>query len=88
MSVIELNLEDDLTALLHQSNQPLQKTVHEIVVLELYRRGSISSGKAAQLLDLSRWAFIQHASRLGIAFYDMTDDEWDSENKAVQTLCQ
>ncbi len=45
MSVINLNLEDDLTALLHESNQPIQKTVREFVVLELYRRGAISSAK-------------------------------------------
>jgi len=88
MSVINLNLEDDLTALLHQSNQPVQETVREFVVLELYRRGSISSGKAAQLLDMSRWDFIHHASRLGVAFFDMTSDEWHDEKTQIESLCR
>lgn len=87
MSVINLNLEDDLTALLHESNQPVQKTVHEFVVLELYRRGAISSGKAAQSLDMSRWDFIHHASRLGVAFFDMTGDEWQNEKNQIESLC-
>ncbi len=79
MSAIQLDLEEDLTALLRQSNQPVQSTVREFVVLELYRRGAISSGKAAQSLAMSRWEFIHHASRLDIAFFDMTDEEWENE---------
>lgn len=86
MSVINLNLEDDLMALLHQSNQPIQKTVREFVVLELYRRGAISSGKAAQSLDMSRLEFIHHASRLGVAFFDMTGDEWQNEKTQIESL--
>ncbi len=87
MNVINLNLEDDLTALLHESNQPIQKTVREFVVLELYRRGAISSGKAARSLDMSRWDFIHYASRLGVAFFDMTSDEWQSEKTQIESLC-
>lgn len=87
MSVINLNLEDDLTALLHESNQPIHNTVREFVVLELYRRGAISSGKAAQSLHMTRWDFIHYASRLGIAFFDMTDDEWQNEKKQLESLC-
>ena len=45
MSVINLELEDDLTALLYQQNQPLQITVREFVVLELYRRGAFRAAK-------------------------------------------
>ncbi len=86
MNTINLNLEEDLTALLRQSNQPVQSTVREFVVLELYRRGTISSGKAAQLLGMSRWEFIHYASRLGIAFFDMTDEEWQSEKAQVKAL--
>lgn len=87
MSVIHLNLEDDLTALLHETNQPVQETVREFVVLELYRRGAISSGKAAQSLKMSRRDFIHHASRLGVAFFDMTGDEWQNEKAQIESLC-
>lgn len=54
MSTISIDLEEDLVALLHQSNQPVARAVREFIVLELYRRGAISSGKAAQLLGMSR----------------------------------
>lgn len=88
MNVINVSLEDDLTALLHESNQPVQQTVREFVVLELYRRGEISSGKAAESLKMSRWDFIHYASRLGVAFFDMTSDEWQNEKSQIESLCK
>lgn len=86
MRAINLNLENDLAALLHQSNQPLQETVREFVVLELYRRGTISSGKAAQSLGMPRFDFVRYASRLGIAFYEMTPDEWENEKAQISRI--
>lgn len=86
MKAINLNLEDDLVALLQATNQPVHHAAREFIVLELYRRGTISSGKAAELLNMSRWEFIRYASRLGIAFFDMTDDEWQNERLQAQTL--
>lgn len=79
MSKVAIDLDDALAALLHQTNLPVQQAAQEMIVLELYRRGSISSGKAAELLGTSRLAFHEHASRLGIPFFDMTEDEWAAE---------
>jgi len=54
--------------------------------VQLYRRGAISSGKAAELLGTSRLAFIQHASGLGIPYLEMTEDEWAAEKAASESL--
>ena len=86
MSAIQLDLEEDIAVLLQGSNRPVHQVARELIVLELYRRGTISSGKAAQLLDMSRFEFIRHASRLGIAFFDLTDDEWKAEQAHAETL--
>ncbi|HEY0602677.1 MAG TPA: UPF0175 family protein [Herpetosiphonaceae bacterium] len=86
MSAVTVQLDEELAALLSGSNQPLQQTARELIVLELYRRGTISSGKAAQLLGMSRFDFVQHASRLGIPFLDMTEDEWAAERAQLETL--
>ena len=74
MSSVRIEIDEALAALLHQTNQPVQAAAREMIVLELYRRGAISSGKAADLLSISRLAFIQHASKLGIPYLEMTDD--------------
>ena len=47
MSLVTVTLDADLAVLLQELNQPIQETAREMIVLELYRRGSISSGKAA-----------------------------------------
>lgn len=79
MPPVTVTLDTDLATLLQKRDQPIQKTACEMIILELYRQGSISSGKAAQLLDMSRWEFIQHASQLGIAFFDLNAEEWQRE---------
>jgi predicted HTH domain antitoxin len=57
-----------------------------MIVLELYPRGTISSGKAAELLGMQRIDFIQHASRLGIPYIAMTEDEWKAEMANLESL--
>jgi predicted HTH domain antitoxin len=86
MSNVTLELEDDLVSLLHQSNQPAEQRAKELIVLELYREGTISSGKAGELLGISRWEFIHNASRVGIPYYEMTEDEWKAERERRQGL--
>jgi predicted HTH domain antitoxin len=86
MNTISIDLEEDLVALLRQSNQPVERAVRELIVLELYRRGAISSGKAAQLLGMARVEFIRYASSLGIPYFTMTEDEWKNERTQSQRL--
>lgn len=85
MTTVTVNLDGDLAAILYNSNQPIQQTAREFITLELYRRGTISSGKAAQLLEMSRFEFIHYSSRLGIPFFDMTEDEWEAEKVQINT---
>ena len=57
------------------------KKVKELTILELYREGEISSGKAAELLNMERFEFIQYSSKLGIPFLEMSEDELDRDIK-------
>ena len=86
MSTITIELEDELMSLLHQSNVPAPQAARELLVLELYRQARISSGKAAELLGMTRWAFVPYAARLGIPYFDMTEDEWTTEHARSETI--
>jgi Uncharacterised protein family (UPF0175) len=86
MSAVKIEIEEPLAALLHHTDQSAPAAGREMIVLELYRRGSISSGKAAELLGTSRLDFIQRASHLGLAYLDMTEDEWAAEKAASESL--
>jgi predicted HTH domain antitoxin len=84
MSTVKVDLDEAVATLLHQTNQPVQEAAREMILLELYRRGTISSGKAAELLGMPRLDFIRYASQLGISFIDMTADEWEAEKAALE----
>jgi predicted HTH domain antitoxin len=79
-------LDDELAALLEQIQQPLEKATREAAVLELYRRGIVSSGKAAELLGMRRFDFVRFADKLGIPFFRMTKEEWEAEKAAAERL--
>lgn len=84
MSTVRVDLDEAVAGLLHETNQPVSEAASEMIVLEPYRRGSVSSGKAAELLGMARTDFIRHASHLGIPFIDMTSDEWEAEKAWVE----
>jgi predicted HTH domain antitoxin len=46
-----------------------------LIVLELYREGTLSSGRGAELLGVSREEFIRHASARGIPYFQLRGDE-------------
>ena len=86
MTVIELKLDARLLDQVQLLGRPLEETVPELIVLELYRRGQLSSGKAAELLNMGRFEFIRYASRLGLPFFDLTESEWKAEVEGLGDL--
>lgn len=85
MSEVTCDLQPELMAILRELGEPAPM-VKECVVIELYRRGLLSSGKAAELLGMNRVAFIHYTGRLGIPFFRMTGDEWEEEARQAQEL--
>lgn len=79
MASTHLDLGEELAGLLSHLNQPVEQSAREMIVLEMYRRSLISSGKAAELLDIPRLDFIRRASELGIPYFRFTDQEWQPE---------
>ncbi|MGH2531388.1 MAG: UPF0175 family protein [Thermomicrobiales bacterium] len=84
--MVTVQIEDELAAFLRDTDAPVEQTAREMIVLELYRRGTISSGRAAILLGMPRIDFIKHASSLGIPYIDMTRDEWEAEMRTIDRL--
>ena len=78
-----VEMTDELAALLGQVQPSLDKAASETAVLELYRRGIISSGKAGELLGMDRFDFVRYADKLGIPFFRMTKEDWEEEKATV-----
>jgi predicted HTH domain antitoxin len=85
-AMVTLQISDELATILDHDEEPIERVALEAIVLELYRRGTISSGKAAELLAVPRYKFIQRASALGIPYFNVTPEELDAEIDLLQSL--
>lgn len=86
MPPVKIELDEDLAALLEDLGRPVKETARELIVLELYRQGELSSGRAAQLLGMEREEFIRHASKQGIPYFQVEGEELDRELDTIKKL--
>ena len=82
-----VTLDDELASLLEQ-DQPLEKAAREALVMDLFRRGKISGGKACELLGLSRVDFVARAKELGTPVLLTTEEDWNTEKAIVDSWLQ
>lgn len=78
---ITITIPSEILSIVAKRRRDIPSRVLEYLILELYRLGEISSGKAAQLLDMERLEFVKFASRLGIPFIDMDKEEIGEDYK-------
>lgn len=86
MSMVTIELDKELLSFFHPLSGRPEDMLKEYLVLELYRRHEVSSGKAAELLGMERFEFVRHASRLGIPYFDMDKNEWAVEMETIRRL--
>jgi hypothetical protein len=86
MVTVNLKLDDDLVEILADTRQPIDDAALEMIVLELYRRGKLSSGRSAEILRMTHVGFIQHASDLEIPYLRLSADSVDSDIETGRSL--
>lgn len=64
----------------------IQKRLEEFVVFSLFTEGHISSGKAANLLQIKRVEFLDLLKLRGIAYLNYTEEELEEELSSVHNL--
>lgn len=84
MSSVTIEIPESLATL--AKDLPIEKVAREALILELYRRASISSGKAAELLGMGHIEFIKASGDLGIPFIRMSPEELAAEIATAKTL--
>jgi len=72
---VELELPRDLLGALEVAEHELGPELKRLIALRLFQEERISSGKAAELLDLSKAEFIDLLDRHGIAYFTETPEE-------------
>ncbi len=78
---VEVRFTFPLDEVLLQHKGRAERKAKEAFVLELLRQGDISAGRAAQLLNISRWDILELMSEVGISPFDdsLTSEALDAE---------
>ncbi|MGH7961366.1 MAG: UPF0175 family protein [Candidatus Binatia bacterium] len=84
MSELRFEIPLELVTALQELGAP-DLAAKECIILELYRRGVISSGKAAELFGMDRLEFIRYSGRLGIPYFRASADELVEELRQLRT---
>lgn len=84
MRTVILALDDDMAALLERE-KPLDQAAFEALVMDLFRRRKISTGKACELLGLDRLAFVRRADELGVPVYLTTEKDFEADMETLDS---
>jgi predicted HTH domain antitoxin len=79
MTRLEIDFPEELLRLPGQTKAALEQLAQEALLVRLYQLGEISSGRAAEILHVSRRAFLDLLGRYGVALFD---DQMDLEAEA------
>ena len=70
MPRLEIDCPDELLTPVGQTKAALAMLAQEAFLVRLYHLGEISSGRAAEMLQLSRHAFLDLLGRYGVSIFD------------------
>lgn len=86
LKTVQIVFPSEILEALSTSYQDSEELLKEAAVLELYREGRISSGKAAEVLGMERFEFIRYAGMKGIPFLRISPDDLEEEVKLIEGL--
>jgi predicted HTH domain antitoxin len=79
-----VTVDDELAAILRAENGSLEAAAREALVVELFRRGRLSIGKACELLSVTREAFAKRMADLGIPYFLINKTDWATELSTIE----
>lgn len=82
---VELDVPLDLLNAINTSATDVEpRLLLELIAIELFRENQISSGKAAELLGMSKRSFIRLLGQRNVPYFTETPEELDQQVSAVR----
>ncbi|MEW6619691.1 MAG: UPF0175 family protein [bacterium] len=88
MSVAQVEMPDEVLAILGTTKQQFSQKLKELAALKLFQEGKISSGKASELVEISRMEFIEVLAKNNIPFFRQTPDELAEDIAVAKEMMQ
>lgn len=80
MKTISIEFPDEIAELFEEKD--IENSLKKFAILELVKEGKISSGKAAEILKMTRWDFMDLMSLYDLPNVNFSEDELDKQIKA------
>jgi predicted HTH domain antitoxin len=75
MTTLQLSFPEDMALLVpDQSTDTLEHLAREALIVRLYDLGQLSSGRAARLLGITRWDFLDLLGHYHVSWFDEQAD--------------
>ena len=74
MAMLQIEYPEELLNQADQTKEELERLAREALLVRLYALGKISSGKAARVLGITRWAFLDLLNRYNVSYFDDSMD--------------
>ncbi len=83
---VSLDLPRDLVGALDVPEMGVGSRLKELIAVELFREGVISSGKGAELTGISKGEFIDLLGHRGISYFTQSSEELIGEVATLERL--
>ncbi len=85
---LNVSLPEQAIELLGPAPEQAARELQILAFIELFRRGEISSGWAAEYLGIGRWDFIELLAKHDVPYIDMTEEELRKDVEVAMELYQ
>lgn len=88
MQPIVVELPEQIVQLLTPTLDEAALRLQELALIELFRRGDVSSGCAAEKLGMRKWDFIQLLAAHKVPYIDLSEEELHEEIEVARSFRQ
>ncbi len=85
---VSVDIPPEVVELLGPGPSRAAACLKRLALIELFRRGEVSSGYAAEVLGMSRWDFIRLLGEHGVPYVDMTAEELEADVEQARAAFQ
>ncbi len=82
---VEMEFPRDILNVLDVSENQIGNKLRELIVLELVRNGRISTGKGAEILNMSKFEFIGILSKNDIPYFTESPEELERQVEVAES---